>query len=418
MEKVFQVREFNEFVSVYLGEIGEVVVEGEISQLRLQNQRWLFLTLKDEEASLPVFGIQARLANLGALTEGMLVRVSGRPRLYQKTASFSLWAEKIVPAGVGALQIAFERLRRQLESEGLFALERKRPLPRFPQKIGLITAANSRAYSDFIKVSSQRLGGMKIYFYPVAVQGEKAVDSIVAALEFFNGGNKDLDLLVITRGGGSLEDLQAFNDERLVRAIFASKIPVVCAVGHEADVSLAELAADLRASTPSNAAELAIPSRREILALVVQLETSLISQLDFRLQAIWEKWRSLEQRLERSFDWQLTVRRQLLQRLERQFNYYQERIGQEQQQLERWQERLWAASRQQWQQNWQRWQRLRQLLFALDHRRILRRGFSLTYTQNGKLLRTAAGVARNDWLTTILADGKINSQVKEVQNET
>ncbi len=417
MEKVFQVREFNEFVSIYLGEIGEVVVEGEISQLRLQNQRWLFLTLKDEAASLPVFGIQARLSNLGALAEGMLVRVHGRPRLYQKTASFSLWAEKIVPAGAGALQLAFERLRRQLESEGLFAEERKRALPRYPRRIGLVTAAGSRAYSDFVKILAERLGGLKIYFYPVAVQGEGAVESILEALETLNRHYRNLDLLVITRGGGSLEDLQAFNDERLVRAVFASQIPVVCAVGHEADVSLAELAADLRASTPSNAAELIAPSRRELLAEAGRLELSLQRQLETRLQSAWQQWHGLEQRLERSLDGQLAARRQFLQRLDQQLKHYRQKLLDKREEVGERRDRLQQAIGRLWQNDWRRWQRLRQLLLAFDHRRVLRRGFSLTYNQKGELLRSVAALAKGEELVTVLADGRARSQVKEVDYE-
>ncbi len=417
MAYVFQVREFNEFVGVYLDEIGEVIVEGEISQLRLTDQGWLFLTLEDEEASLPVFGIRRQLANLAGLSEGMRVQVTGRPRLYQKTARFSLFAKKIVPAGEGALRQMREKLRRQLEAEGLFAPERKRPLPEFPQKIGLLTAANSRAYSDFIKISRERFGGLTIYFYPVIVQGDQAVASIIEGLNHLNRRHPDLDFLVLTRGGGSLEDLQPFDDERLVRAVFASQIPVVAAIGHEADVSLVELAADLRASTPSNAAELTIPAREAVEQRRQQLESLLIQATQNRWQEEKDRWQLLWQEIEEGINRQIQRVETGLWRFGQTGQLLQQICNRRRAVVEEKERQLAQLAGQIWQRNWQRWQNLDQLLQALDYRHILRRGFSLTY-QDGQLLRRADQAQVDGWLTTILAQGQVKSKVKEVKHES
>ena len=165
MEKIFKVSEFNEFINVYLNQVGEITVEGEISQINISQGKWLFMTIKDESSSVEVFGILNTLPNYNLLEEGMLVHIYGVPRLYQKTGRFSISATQIMLAGEGSLKTAFEKLKSRLEKEGLFEKTRKRPLPMFPQKIGLITAKNSQAYYDFIKVLKARMGGIKIYFY-------------------------------------------------------------------------------------------------------------------------------------------------------------------------------------------------------------------------------------------------------------
>src|SRR3989338_8023615 len=180
---IFQVSEFNEVVYTHLQLLGSVVVEGEISEIKVSQNKWLSLTIKDDKASLPVFGMIFQLSGWKALEEGMRVQVHGSPRLYQKTAKFSLWADNVVPAGEGALKLAFAKLKAQLESGGLFDPARKRPFPTFPERIGLMTAKNSQAYHDFTKVLRERMGGLKIFFYPIHVQGAESVSSILSGLE-------------------------------------------------------------------------------------------------------------------------------------------------------------------------------------------------------------------------------------------
>jgi exodeoxyribonuclease VII large subunit len=263
-----------------------VIIEGELSNFRVSKNRWVYFDLQDETASVKFFGSVYNLP--GPLQDGMVINVIGYPKLHAKFG-FSINIQSIAPVGEGSIKKAADLLRAKLEAEGLFAPDRKRPLPAVPQTIGLVTAANSAAYSDFIKILNERWGGVDIQLADVYVQGQQAPLQIVKAIEHFNELPKLPDLLVVTRGGGSIEDLASFNDERVVRAVAASRIPTLVAVGHEVDVSLAELAADQRASTPSNAAQLAVPSRVETLSQLKNLRASLTNQLqqDFK-QAMQE----------------------------------------------------------------------------------------------------------------------------------
>lgn len=237
-----------------------VEVEGELSSFRVSKNRWVYFDLKDETANLKCFATVHSLP--GPLEDGMVVRVSGSPRLHP-LYNFSFQVQAIMPVGAGALKRAADLLAAKLEKEGLFDPARKRQLPYPPRRIALITAGESAAYADFMKITSARWGGLVIDHYSVLVQGEQAPAEIVAALKAVNESDAVPEVVVLIRGGGSAEDLAAWSDERVVRAVAGSRVPTLVAIGHEIDVSLAELAADKRASTPSNAAELLVPSRTE-----------------------------------------------------------------------------------------------------------------------------------------------------------
>jgi len=269
--KIFSVSEYVEYLNESLYE-RDAVVEGEVSEYRVNQQKWIFFKVKDEDAVLECFGTVFRIKF--PLEDGMRVRLYGRPKIYAKTGKLSMNVEWVEPSGVGALKRAFELLKKELEKEGLFALERKRPLPEFPKRIGLIASKESAAYGDFIKVLKHRFGGIEIYFSHVQVQGADAIPNIVEAFEYFNQNQKGLglDLVVLIRGGGSLEDLSAFNSRDVAYAVFGSVAPVVCGVGHEQDESLADYVADVRASTPSNAAELITPDREDVLRRLEYME--------------------------------------------------------------------------------------------------------------------------------------------------
>lgn len=240
-----------------------VTVVGELSNFKVSKNRWVYFDLKDGGASIRCFGTVYMLP--GPLEDGMVVEVRGAPKLHQQFG-FSFNIQSIRPVGEGAIRKAAELLAAKLEAEGLFDAGRKRQLPYPPQRIGLITSGESAAYADFIKVLAARWRGMSIELADVQVQGERAPAQLVAALQWFNEQADPPDVLVLIRGGGSADDLQAFSVEQVVRAVAASRIVTLVAIGHEVDVSLAELAADQRASTPSNAAELLVPDRREVLA--------------------------------------------------------------------------------------------------------------------------------------------------------
>jgi exodeoxyribonuclease VII large subunit len=253
-----------------------VIIEGELTNFRVSKNKWLYFDLQDNDASVKFFGTVYNLP--GPLEDGMRLQAVGYPRLHPRFG-FSVTVQSLAPVGQGSIKKAADLLQAKLTAEGLFEPSRKRLLPHIPQTIGLVTAANSAAYNDFIKILNERWGGVQVRLADVYVQGQQAPLQIVRAIEYFNELPQLADILVVTRGGGSAEDLASFNDERVVRAVAASRIPTLVAVGHEVDVSLAELAADQRASTPTNAAQLAVPDRREVLAGLRHSRDSLRSAL-------------------------------------------------------------------------------------------------------------------------------------------
>lgn len=253
-----------------------VVIEGELCNFRVAKNRWIYFSLKDEVSVVEFFGTVYQLP--GPLEDGMKVRVLGNPRLHAKFG-FSVNVISLSPVGEGSIKRAADLVAAKLAAEGLFETTRKRSLPMVPARIGLITAAGSAAYHDFIKILGERWSGVEVIFADAYVQGDQAPTSIIKAIEHMNQLAEPPQVLVITRGGGSAEDLAAFNDERLVRAVAASRIPTIVAVGHEIDESLAELAADVRASTPSNAAQLATPDKKHEQVRLAAERSSLLAEL-------------------------------------------------------------------------------------------------------------------------------------------
>jgi len=267
--KAYTVTEFIEFLNAAFSEAvfpEGVTIEGEVAEYRVSQNKWIWFLLKDEESVVSCFATVWQLRT--PLEDGMQVKVFGMPKVYPKSGKFSVVVERAEPVGAGALRRAFELLKKKLGDEGLFDAARKRPLSRFPERIGLIASGESAAYSDFLRILGNRWGGVEVNHVHVQVQGQDAERSITSAFAHFNTHPELADVLVLTRGGGSLEDLHAFNSEDVARAVFSSKIPVVVGVGHERDESLADYVADVRASTPSNAAEIVVPDRGEIEAAV------------------------------------------------------------------------------------------------------------------------------------------------------
>jgi len=267
--KVYSVSEFNQTIKAYLEEgMMDVAVQGEVTGYRKAKDKLIYFELKDDKSRVLCFMMVWDLKTI--LEDGMEIRVYGKPSLFVGSGGFHLRVKEIELVGAGALRKALEKLKLKLEKEGLFAIERKRALPRFPFKIGLITSPDAAAYHDVLRILKNRWAGMTVYFYPVSVQGFGAIKQIAEAFNYFNH-TREVEVIILTRGGGSLEDLQAFNAEEVARAVFASKIPVVCGVGHERDWTVADLVADQRASTPSNAAERIVPDKREIISEIVYL---------------------------------------------------------------------------------------------------------------------------------------------------
>lgn len=239
-----------------------VEVEGEVSNYKVSKGRWVYFDINDDFSKVRCFGTVYMLP--GPVEDGMVVKVVATPKLHNQFG-FSLNIQSLKFSGEGTIKKAADLLAEKLKKEGLFAEDRKRQIPYPPTKIALVASAESAAYKDFIKVLSARYGGIIIEHINVAVQGDSAITQVTRAIEVFNRQSELADVLVVIRGGGSSDDLQAFSSEQVTRAVAASRIPTVVAIGHEVDISLAELAADLRASTPSNAAELIAPDRKNLL---------------------------------------------------------------------------------------------------------------------------------------------------------
>jgi len=239
-----------------------VMIEGEVSSFKINQGKYVFFDLKDSTGSLNCFMsiYQLRMP----IDDGMKVVVMAVPKI-TAWGKFSLTIKSIRPSGEGAIKKSFEILKAKLESEGLFALDRKRQLPLIPQKLAIISSVQAAGYADFIKIVGDRWGGLVMDVGNVQVQGVDAPDQIIRAIEYFNSQEELPEAIVIIRGGGSADDLAVFSDERLVRAVAASRVPVVSGIGHETDESLVDLVADVRAATPSNAAQIIVPEKREII---------------------------------------------------------------------------------------------------------------------------------------------------------
>lgn len=336
-----------------------VIIEGEISNFRVAKGKWLYFDIKDESASLRCFGTVYNLKL--PIEDGMVVRLTARPELHPQY-NFSLQVISIAPRGEGSIRKSFDLLKAKLEGEGLFDPNRKRILPYPPEKIGLITSSEAAAYGDFVKVLGARWPLVQIDLIDVRVQGDQAADEIVAAIHHFNQAASDIGVLIIVRGGGSADDLIAFQEEPLVRAIAESRIPTLVAIGHERDVSLAELAADKRASTPSNAAELLVPDRQDVL-----------SGLNSNLEAVKNFISSeLQSRLEN-----LVLIREVLSHdvgniLISELHYLKEK---------------------------------RLLIDALNPANVLKRGFAIVRGKDSKIIRSSKLLKVSDDVTVIFEDG-------------
>lgn len=383
--QVLTVSQFVQLINEALGAVAGVTVEGEVEEYKVIQGKWVVFDLKDEKSLvkcfMPVWNLSTQLE------DGMLVRATGQPKLREK-GFFSFSLDDVQPTGEGALKRAFELLKKKLEAEGLFASERKRVLPRFPEKITLITSRDAAAFGDFQKVLKARRGGLTIYFIHAAVQGTEAPAALAAALERANTSTDSSELIVMVRGGGSLEDLQAFNDERVVRAVAASRLPTVVGIGHERDVSLAELAADLRASTPSNAAELIAPTREE-LQLAIQhfaqrLSVSVREQLNDQQSYVLQAMQALRHHFT---DTGQNVRAVIV-RLFSSRQRFRQRVMAQQQRVET----------------------LVRLLQSFSPETVLKRGYSISY-KDGRVLKRAVDVAAGDTLVTKLAEGQVTATV-------
>lgn len=372
-----------------------VWISGEISDSHMAASKHFYFTLRDEQCRISAVMFRGQNRNLKFEPEdGMHITGLGRINVYKPRGAYQLVFEYLEPAGVGALQTAFEQLRARLGDEGLFDQKHKKPLPFFPGKIAVITSPAGAVVHDILNVIDRRFPNIHIEIIPVRVQGEEASGEIAAAIALLNRrGNADVAILA--RGGGSLEDLQAFNSEKVARALFASDIPIISAVGHETDFSIADFAADLRAPTPSAAAELAVPMKADLLRDCEKLSERLRKRFrryaEERRMLLDEMAKRLIHPGKRIAD--LRIRsNDLTRRLTRTFA---KGIRQKREQL------LWRKDR----------------LKALDPEAILSRGYSITRTMpKGRVLKNAASVTKGQKLEVMLAKGTLICRVEEEGN--
>lgn len=365
---------------------------GEISNFKRHSSGHFYFSLKDEGAQIPCTMWAGRNRNLNfAPQDGMQVIVQGQVTVYEKRGNYQFDVWQMQPAGIGALQQAFEQLKQRLQREGLFESSHKKVLPRFPQRVGLVTSPTGAAIRDLVSVLRRRWPAMQIVLRPVRVQGSGAAAEIATAIAEFNEyGN--VDLLIVGRGGGSLEDLWPFNEEVVARAIFASKLPIVSAVGHEIDFSISDFVADVRAATPSVAAEMVAPDAREIReSLLVQLRRTYL-HLTRKTQLYRERLR----RVASSYG------------LRQPLNVVHQRT----QELDESYRRLTVAIQRGSEKNRLALENLAERLQALSHESILRRGFALVYRkEDGKLVSHARQVHEADAIRVQLATSAIDAEV-------
>ena len=270
--KVATVSQINNYIKRVLDAntiLNDIWIKGEISNFKLHYSGHMYITLKDEGGVLKAVMFKSAASGLNFKPEdGMRVMARGRVAVYEAGGAYQLYIYEMIPDGVGELYIAYEQLKKRLEAEGIFAPEHKKPIPQYPEKVGVVTAATGAAVRDIINVITRRYPYAEIILYPSLVQGVGAAENICRAIEYFNE-TKMVDVIIAGRGGGSIEDLWAFNEEAVARAIYASDIPIISAVGHETDFTIADFAADLRAPTPSAAAEIAVPSQLELISRIM-----------------------------------------------------------------------------------------------------------------------------------------------------
>lgn len=394
---VLSVTQLNEHIRSLLdadGLLSDVCVRGELSNYKIYPSGHHYFTLKDSESSLRCVMFKSSASRLRFRPDnGMSVTVFGRVSVYPRDGAYQLYCTGIMPEGVGDLQIAFEQLKEKLSSEGLFDPAHKKPLPLFPAKIAIITSSAGAAVHDMIRILGHRWPMTKIVLLPVRVQGVEAPPEIAGAIRYANEF-QIADLIITGRGGGSMEDLWAFNDERVARAIYVSRIPVISAVGHEPDVTISDYVADRRASTPSNAAEIAVPDQNEVLELLRSYEIRGGQAVRKQLAQLKERLNSLRQKRV------LTDPSASIDNRRISLDYSRDRLCAAQ-------ERILAGKRQQY-------VRLASSLDAMSPLRVLSRGYAVAEDAKGGTVKSAAELHTGDRLHLRFSDGGAACRVEEL----
>ena len=394
MSNVYTVSQVNQYIKTLLDRdraLAALYVRGEISNYKAYPSGHHYFSLKDGEGAIRCVMFKREAMSLRFRPEnGMKVIAFGRVAVFPRDGQYQLYCTALTPEGVGDLHLAFEQLKQKLYAEGLFDPARKKPIPRFPGRIALITSSAGAAVRDMLRILGARWPVSEVFLLPVRVQGAEAPGEISAALDWANA-HQVADLIITGRGGGSMEDLWAFNEEAVVRAISRSAIPVISAVGHEPDVTIADFAADLRAATPSNAAELAVPDRSEVGARLRQTAGRLA-------QAMGRKLEGARKDLDRAAK---------CRALQDPMNY----VDDKRMELDRQRERLAAGLTAALGGTRQRFGGLAAKLDALSPLKVLGRGYAIPRKADGAVVRSVRDVSPGDGLTLRVADGEVSCQV-------
>ena len=370
-----------------------IMVRGEISNFKLYASGHGYFVLKDDKATLRCVLFRRWAEQLPFLPEnGMQIIAAGNISVYERDGVYQLYVERVIPDGAGALAAAYEQLKARLSSEGLFDAERKKPLPPFPKTIGIVTSPSGAVLRDIFRVAKRRWPRVRLVLYPAAVQGEEAAAQVAAGILFFNE-MYPVDVLIVGRGGGSAEDLWAFNEEIVVRAVATSRIPVISAVGHETDYTLADFAADVRAATPSQAAELAVPDGEELRRHVAGLQARVENARDGWMKAKRTRLAAL-------------TRQSFFREPQRFLRFFRQRLDTVEERFQRLTEKWHTAKR-------QRLTSAIEKMELLSPVRVLRRGYGIISTPDGDVIRSIRQVRPEANVEVMLADGRFKAHVTE-----
>lgn len=397
---IVSVSEANKYIKKLFDEDGvlrSIFIRGEISNFKKHHSGHCYFTLKDSEAMIRAVMFRSRAQFVKFLPkDGQKVIAGGNIAVFERDGQYQLYVEQLIPDGIGELSLAFAQLKEKLTAEGLFDTGRKKELPFFPSAVGIITSPTGAAVRDIITVSKRRNPGVALILYPVQVQGAEAPEQVVQALQAFNR-LQSVEVIIVGRGGGSLEELWAFNDERVVRAIAASAIPVVSAVGHETDVTLADFAADKRAATPSQAAELVVPDVRELQRYIMTLKTMLTAHMKRIVRTRCDYINQL--------------------RAGRAFNRPRDILQSKQQTVDLLLSRLHHTEKKIFAQKQYRFQIAAEKLSMLSPLSVLARGYSIARNDDGKIIYDAQEAQPGQRLEIILSRGKLDVSVVNIEEE-
>ena len=395
-QQVLTITQLNEYIRGRMEEdhlLNAVAVKGEISNYKLYPSGHHYFTLKDENSALKCVMFKGNAQRLRFRPEnGMKIIAMGKVSVFPRDGAYQLYCAAMAMDGIGDLYAAFEQLKKKLQAQGLFDPAHKKPIPKFPGTIGIITSSAGAAVHDMLRILNKRYPLAKVLLLPVRVQGMEAPGEIAAAIRYANY-HKLADLLIVGRGGGSIEDLWAFNEEIVAHAIYDSDIPVISAVGHEPDVTISDYVADLRAATPSNAAELAVPDRDALTQALDSMENAMANSLNRQIKS----YRQHLDVLSKSSALQSPA------------GY----LEQKQRQLELLKNRLIAAENQIIARNEQRYVALTAKLDAMSPLKVLTRGYALTTTERGEVVRSVSQVELGERITVALSDGSLSATVME-----